>query len=140
MLARKKTWTLMQRHKVPHDQKVLRGRLILKRKRDNNGKILKYKVRWVVKGFEQQYDCDYDDTFAGVCKTATWKIAIAFAAHFGWYLKQMDVVRALLESFTKGEVFVEVPPVCTEGGKETIKEFVCMLLKALYGLKQSPRI
>jgi hypothetical protein len=58
-IQRKKTWTLVKRSEVK-GQRVLRGKLVFKKKRDKNGNILKYKVRWVVRGFEQQYGKDYD--------------------------------------------------------------------------------
>ncbi len=76
-LARKKTWNLLSRGDVPKGQKVLRGKLVFKTKKDKNGQILKCKVRWVVRGFEQRYGKDYDQTYAGVCKSASWKLVLA---------------------------------------------------------------
>jgi hypothetical protein len=43
-LRRKKTWTLLKRYEVPNNQKVLRGRLVFKTKRNKEGKIERYKV------------------------------------------------------------------------------------------------
>jgi hypothetical protein len=56
---------------MPKQHKILRGKLVLRTKRDRDGKILKYKARWVVKGFKQRYSKDYDQTFTGVCKSVT---------------------------------------------------------------------
>jgi hypothetical protein len=67
----------MHKSQVPKGKKVLGGRLVLRTKRDRDGKILRHKARWVVKGYEQRYGKDYEQTFAGVCKSATWKIAVA---------------------------------------------------------------
>ena len=58
-IQRKKTWTLVKRHEVK-GQKILRGKLVLRKKRDKDGNILKYKARWVVRGFKQQYSKDYN--------------------------------------------------------------------------------
>ena len=139
-LTHKKTWTLQKRANVPKDQKILRGKLVFKTKRGKDSEILKHKVRWVVRGFEQQYGRDYDQTFAGVCKSTTWKIAVALAALYDYEIEQMDAVTAFLNSEMDGEVYVELPPGWAECGIRMSKEMVCKLLKALYGLKQAPRL
>ena len=51
--------------------RILISKLVFKTKRDKDGDIFKYKVRWVVRGFKQVYKKDYDQTFAGVCISAT---------------------------------------------------------------------
>ena len=121
------------------DSKILRGKLVFKKKRDKDGNILKYKVRWVVRGFEQQYSKDYDQTYAGVCKSVTWKIILAIAAVRDWEVEQIDAVTAFLNSCIDTDVYVELPPAWKEifGIKG---DYVCQLLMALYGLKQSPRL
>jgi hypothetical protein len=55
---------------VSNNQKVLRSRLVFETKRNKEGKINKYKVQWVVKGYAQQQGIDYYETYAGVYKTA----------------------------------------------------------------------
>ena len=100
----------MKRKDVPKLHKILRGKLVLRTKRDRDRKILKYKARWVMKGFEQRYGKDYDQTFAGVCKSVTWKLAVALAALFDLEIEQMDAVRAFLNSEADTEIYVEVPP------------------------------
>jgi hypothetical protein len=141
-IQRKKTWTLIKRSKVKGGQRVLRGKLVFKKKRDKDGNILKYKVRWVVRGFEQQYGKDYDQTYAGVCKSVTWKIILAIAAVRDWEIEQMDAVTAFLNSQIDGDVYVELPPLWKEifDIKDDDPDYVCKLLMALYGLKQSPRL
>jgi hypothetical protein len=140
-IQRKKTWTLVKRSAVKGGQRVLRGKLVFKKKRDKNGNILKYKVRWVVRGFEQQYGKDYDQTYAGVCKSVTWKIVLAIAAIKDWDIDQMDAVTAFLNSQIDGDVYVELPPDWKEIFDITDEDdYVCKLLMVLYGLKQSPRL
>jgi hypothetical protein len=139
-IQRKKTWTLVKRSEVK-GQRVLRGKLVFKKKRDKNGNILKYKVRWVVRGFEQQYGKDYDQTYAGVCKSVTWKIVLAIAAVKDWDIDQMDAVTAFLNPQIDGDVYVELPPDWKDIFDITDEDdYVCKLLMALYGLKQSPRL
>jgi reverse transcriptase-like protein len=121
---------------------VLPGKLVLKTKRDKDGRIIKRKARWVVKGFRQQYGKDFDQTFAGVCKNVTWKIAIAMAALYDLEIEQMDVVGAFLNSEADTDIYVEVPPNWKEDNKplQDAPEWACKLLKALYGLRQAPRL
>ena len=89
--------------------RILTGKLVFKTKRDKDGDISKYKVRWVVRGFEQVHGKDYDQTFAGVCKSATWKVCLALAALYGLHVEQMDAVTAFLNSEVDTAVYVELP-------------------------------
>ncbi|KAI1006554.1 hypothetical protein K3495_g1659 [Podosphaera aphanis] len=109
-LAKKETWSLVRHSELPHGTKVLTGKLVLKAKRGKQEKILKRKARWVVKGFKQEYGCDYTQTHAGVCRTKTWKIAIALAAKIDLVLEQMDAVTAILNSDADTDIYVQVPP------------------------------
>ncbi|KAI1006706.1 hypothetical protein K3495_g1521 [Podosphaera aphanis] len=51
-LHNKRKWTLCKRSTVPSEFRPLTGKLIFKAIRDQDGKIIKYKARWVVRGFE----------------------------------------------------------------------------------------
>jgi transposase InsO family protein len=140
-LRRKKTWTLTQRSKLPPGVKVLRGKLVLKTKRDKDGNIEKHKARWVVRGFEQKYGQDYEQTYAGVCRSNSWKTILALAALFNLEIEQMDAVTAFLNSDMDREVYMEMPPGWKdENGNQPDRDMVCLLRKALYGLKQAPRL
>ena len=129
-LEKNQVWTIVP---PPTDTRVLKGKWVYKVKRDENNKITRYKGRWVVKGYEQQYGIDYDQTFAGVAKGMAWKTVIALAAHNNWELEQMDVVTAFLQGDVEENLYVEMPHGYEQPG------MVCQLKKALYGLKQSPR-
>jgi hypothetical protein len=127
-----KTWTLVPR---PGNRHVLRGKWVYKLKRGPNGEILRYKAHWVVRGFEQKYGIDYNETFASVVKPMSYKALFAIAAALDLEIHQMDVKTAFLYGSVKEEIYVEQPPgLGNDPGK------VCRLNKALYGLKQSPRI
>ena len=142
-LSKRKVFKLIKRASVK--QKVLSGKLVFRVKRDANGQIIKWKARYVVRGFEQQYGRDFDETFAGTSKSTTWRIMIALAAKDDMEIHQMDAIAAFLQEDIDGDVFIEVPPQWAEilGVKQGVDEtegMVCKLLKALYGLKQSPRL
>ena len=141
-LKHKGTWKMLKRNTLPPGTSVIPGRLVLRTKRDKDNNIQKRKARWVAKGFRQQYGRDFDQTYAGVCKTVTWKLAVAIAALFDLEIDQMDVTQAFLNSKADTEIYVEVPPewkidemVMTDSPNRA-----CKLIKALYGLKQAPRL
>jgi hypothetical protein len=126
------TWDLVE---PPHHQKVLPGKWVFKYKRGISGKILRYKARWVAKGYEQQFGIDYDQTFASVVKPMSYKALFAIAASLDLEIEQMDVKTAFLYGLVEEDIYVQQP---TGLGDNSGR--VCKLNKALYGLKQSPRV
>jgi len=126
------TWDLIE---PPAGKKVLRGKWVFKLKRGPNGEIIRYKARWVVRGFEQEEGVNYNETFAAVVKPMSYKALFAFAAAMDYEIEQMDVVTAFLYGPIDEEIYVEQPTRLSDGSTR-----VCKLNKALYGLKQSPRI
>lgn len=67
-------------------------------KTDMNGNIKKYKARWVGRGFQQQEDVDYFETYASVVKEATNKALFAVTAHKRFHSHQCDAITAFLNS------------------------------------------
>ena len=59
-----KVFVLMPRSEVPTRQRPLKGKLVCKRKCDESGNIVRYKVCYVAKGFTQRYGIDFDKTTA----------------------------------------------------------------------------
>lgn len=132
-LTENDTYTITAR---PTDQKVLSGKYVFKIKTDAQGAPDRYKARWVVRGFEQEYGVDFQETFASVVKPMSYRVLFALACMLGWEIDQMDVKTAFLYGLIDTEVYVELPPnlQAKHPGK------VCKLKKALYGLKQAPKI
>ena len=83
---------------------------------------------------------NYDQTYAGVYKNSSWKLAIALAVLFGLEIEQIDAITAFLNSNVDKDIFVKLPPSWLENNKDVPREEVYKLLKALYGLKQAPRL
>jgi hypothetical protein len=130
-LLENKTWEVVDR---PTNRKVLTGRWVFKRKLGSNGQIARHKARFVVRGFSQIYGLDFDETYASVVKSASYRILFALQARYGWKCHQMDIKTAFLNGDLKHEIFVEPP----DGYPETRGQ-VLKLCKSLYGLKQAPR-
>jgi hypothetical protein len=143
-LIKNKTWETISANKghlKAQGKKALGAKWVFKIKRGVDGQIIQYKARWVVKGYEQRYGLDYDQTFAGVVRAATWRLILGLATVNDWEVDQMDVKSAFLHGNIDEEVYIELPegwelfPDIFKSG-----ETVLLLQKALYGLKQSPRL
>jgi len=126
------TWVLVT---APEGRRVLRGKWVYKLKRGPQGEIIRYKARWVVRGFEQEEGIDYKETFASVVKPMSYKALFAIAAALDLEIGQMDVKTAFLHGDIDEEVYIEQPHEMDDGNGR-----VCRLNKALYGLRQSLRI
>ena len=62
---------------MPPEKNVLRGKWILDDKRGEDGKILKFKARFVAMGNTQKYGVDYEETFAGVMVSKSFRIMLS---------------------------------------------------------------
>ena len=99
----------------------------------------KFKARFVAKGFTQQHNVDYTETFAPTAKMTSLRLFLQIATILQLQVHQMDVKTAYLHADIDREVYVEQP----EGYKQTDSEgnlLYCKLKKSLYGLKQSGRL
>lgn len=126
------TWELVD---PPPNRSILKGRWVFKKKIGVDGKVVRFKARWVVKGFLQREGIDFNETYAGVIKPTTSNILLALAAEYDWEVELVDIVTAFLYAGVKEQIYVEQPT--GFAGNDPNK--VCLLQKALYGLKQSPR-
>ena len=71
----------------------------------------KNKERMVARGFTQQPDIDFNETFAPVARMDIIKIVLAIAAQNKWPVYQMDVKSTFLNDYLDEEVYVEHPEV-----------------------------
>ena len=90
----------------------------------------------VARGFTQQPDIDFNETFAQVTCMDTIRTILAIAAQNKWPVYKMDVKSAFLNGYIDEEVYVEQP----QGYEVPRQEHkVYKMKKELYGLKQAPR-
>lgn len=136
-LHKNETWTLVHRHEMEKSHRTLGEKWVYKVKRDVDGNVARFKARWVVKGYLQQFGVDFDQTFAAVVKPMAFRVLFAITAFLNLDIDQLDVKIAFLYGLIDQLVYVEIPK-----GSETEanRDMVYKLLKALYGLKQSPRL
>lgn len=130
-LTSKNTWQELEPPKNTH---ILNGKWVYKIKRNKDNQIIRYKARWVVKGYEQQYGVDYEATYAAVAKSMSFKTILAIAAAEDYEIEQMDAVAAFLNGDMTEHLWVELP----HGFQKPL--LACLLNKGLYGLKQSSRL
>src|SRR5450755_1179102 len=135
-LIQNQTWDLVR---LPKGRKALPAKWVLCHKLGSKGEIVRWKARWVAKGFLQRYGIDFDQIWASVVKTMTYKMLLAFATANHWYIRQGDIKTAFLNGDIHEDIYV-IQPIGFEIMDEEGNPLVCKLRKALYGLKQSARV
>jgi hypothetical protein len=63
----------------------------------------------VAKGYIQEYDLDYDETFSSLVKVKTIQIILSLATIFNWFIEQLDAKTAFLHGNLNEEVYMEQP-------------------------------
>jgi hypothetical protein len=132
-------FVLVPRSEVPRGQRPLKGKLVCKRKRDDQGNIVRYKVRYVAKGFAQRYGVDYNETTSPTVRLESFRVILHIAAALGWDLQQFDIRTAFLHGVLPENetMYMEQP----EGFEAVDKEdWVMKLMKSIYGMKQASRV
>ena len=138
-LADLNVFVLVPRSAMPRGHRPLKGKLVCKRKRDDAGNIVRYKVRYVAKGYTQRYGVDYDKTTAPTARLESFRTLLHIGASLGWDIQQYDIKTAFLHGVLPESetMFMEQPPGFEAPGKET---WVMKLLKSIYGMKQASRV
>ncbi|KAJ9544657.1 hypothetical protein OSB04_024364 [Centaurea solstitialis] len=129
---RNKVWSLTS---LPAGKSAIGNKWVFRNKKDENGVVIRNKARLVAQGYCQEEGIDYEETFAPVARLEAIRIFLAYAAHRGFKVYQMDVKSAFLNGKLKEEVYVKQPP---GFHSEKYPNHVYFLDKALYGLKQAP--
>ncbi|WVZ76211.1 hypothetical protein U9M48_024201 [Paspalum notatum var. saurae] len=123
--TRNEVWELVER---PKNYNVISTKWVFHNKHDENGIVVRNKVRLVAQGYTQVEGLDFGETFA--------PILLAVACAHSIKLFQMDVKSALVNGKNSELMYVEQPP-SFEDPKNL--DHVYKLSKALYGLKHAPR-
>jgi Reverse transcriptase (RNA-dependent DNA polymerase) len=130
------TWDEVLRSSVPMNKKVLGGTWVFRRKRGTDGKVLKHKARYCVRGDQQTAGVDYFDSYAPVCMWSTVRLLLILSVIADLAAVQVDYTNAFAQANLNEEVYIEFP----KGFSSTHKngDFVLKLKKSLYGLVQAP--
>lgn len=131
-LASFNTWRLED---LPAGKNLVSSRWVFSLKKDQQGRIVKFKARLVARGFSQRKGVDFEETFAPTVKYDSLRMALAIATAEDLEIHQVDVENAYLAADLEEEIFLDPPE-----GVQVPKGRVCRLQKGLYGLKQSARL
>mmetsp|Transcript_28139 Transcript_28139/g.36386 ORF Transcript_28139/g.36386 Transcript_28139/m.36386 type:complete len:382 (+) Transcript_28139:1420-2565(+) len=119
---------------LPEGKKLVKGKWVFVRKRDNNGKVTVHRCRWVAKGFGQTKGLDNNKTYAPVAKITTFRVLLSLAATQNLKIKQYDAPSAYLNGEVEEDIYVQQPIGYEVKGKE---DLVCKLKKALWNNARS---
>nr|GFA36551.1 hypothetical protein [Tanacetum cinerariifolium] len=103
---------------------------------DEENTVIRNKTRLVVRGYRKEEGIGFEESFAPVARMEAIRIFLAYAAHKGFTVYQIDVKTAFLHGSLKEDVYV-----CQPEGFIDVDHpsHVYKLKKALYGLKQALR-
>lgn len=120
-------------------RRIMKGKFVFRVKRDEHGAAIRWKVRFVAKGYEAVYGVDYKKTTSPTMRLETFRIIAHISAAMGWSLHQVDIKTAFLRGLLpKGEeVFMEQPTGFAVKGKEG---WIWKVKRGLYGLPNGGRV
>lgn len=130
-------WSVISRRDIPTGALVMGARWTFRYKQDENGNLLLYRSRLVCKGFIQQKDINYFETFSPVVSFVTIRTLFALTPLPGFEVHQYDVSVAFMEAVidpTSPPIYCE----CAEGYEDR-RLYVYQLRRYLYGMKDAPR-
>ena len=128
-LEEKNTWELDEN---PHS-KPLPAHIVLKIKRDAEGKVNRLKARIVAGGNHQCYGDDCKETYAPVVPFSLVRLFLYVALSLSFVIAQIDVKTAFINGNLEEDVWVMSPGV----SQVCFSPRFYKLKKALYGLKQA---
>lgn len=136
-LRKLRCWSVVARRDIPSKALVMGTRWTFRYKLDENGNLTRYRSRIVCKGYTQQKDVNYFETFSPVVSFVTIRTLFALTALPGFDVHQYDVSVAFIEA----PIDPNSPPIyceCAEGYEDR-RLYVYQLHRYLYGMKDAPR-
>ncbi|MBW0551195.1 hypothetical protein O181_090910 [Austropuccinia psidii MF-1] len=118
-------------------EKVIGGMWCLNKKRNEFGKVYRYKARWVVFGNHQEHMLHSFDTWSSVGRNETFKAMLSLVINLNMHAYQFAIETAFLHG--KMDTIVYVKQV--KGYEQLNREnWVWRLNKSLYGTRKAPRM
>ena len=134
-IIEKNVFELVDREKIPFNQKPILTKWVFKRKND-----FRYRERLVAFGFQQKPGIYFFDSHSPVLHDICTRLLMIIGMKEDVKIVLVDVTKAFLESNLKEDIFIEIPKGYIQVLKaENIEDKVIKLNKAVYGLKQASR-
>ena len=93
---RNKVWRLVPK---PKHKMAIGTKWVFRNKLDDTGAVTRNKARRVEKGYNQQEGIDYDETYAPFARIEAIRLLIAYVAHKGFKLYQVDMETTFLNGY-----------------------------------------
>nr|GEY89029.1 Gag-Pol polyprotein [Tanacetum cinerariifolium] len=93
----------------PNGIKPLTLKWLFKNKHDEENTAIRNKTCLVVRGYRQDKSIDFEESFAPVARMEAIRIFLAYVAHKGFTVYQMDVKTTFLHGSLKEDVYVYQP-------------------------------
>lgn len=87
-LTRNRIWYLVLYN---DNQKFVDCKWVFKTKYKANGEVDRFKAHLVSKGFQQDPDVNFGDTFGPVARITTIRFVLALVVSLNWEIKQLDI-------------------------------------------------
>lgn len=133
--ALRKRTTFGPKGLCPEGKIAIDSKWVFKKKRDAQGKVVRYKARLCAKGFTQVQGIDFEETYTPVARLNSIRTLLAIALKEGLDIYQLDIDSAYLYGDIDAEIYLRCPQ-----GMDALDDEVVQLLKALYGLRQAGKI
>ncbi|GJX96788.1 retrovirus-related pol polyprotein from transposon TNT 1-94 [Tanacetum coccineum] len=132
-LKRLDVWELVEQ---PTSRNIIAVKWLWKNKTNAENTVIRNKSRLVAKGYGQEEEIDFEESFAPVGRLEAVRIFVTYAAHKNFPIYQIDVKMVFLNGPLKEEVFVRQ----LDGFVDPdFPNHIYRIKKALYGLKQAPK-
>lgn len=116
------------------EKRVIYCKRVLKKKRNVDGSLDKYKARLFKRG--NQYSESWADTFAPVVDFMIFRLLLSISAQKDWHVQQINLSNAVMQNKMMREVWMQSPKLF-----DCVAAFqVCLLRKSLYRLRDAPRV
>lgn len=132
VMYKRKVWELTP---LPADVEPLGCRWVYTIKRDDKGRIARYKARLVAQGYKQVKGVSYDETFSPVVNFSLIRFFFAaLVSCYKWTHTQCDVKGAYLYAPLEDRIYIKQPPGFEIKGKERM---VCSLRELFMGFTKA---
>ena len=105
---------------LPAGCRPLPAKWVLKIKRGAQGKIERFKARYVATGFEQVCGSDFFETWAPVGRYATLRALLSICVVWDLETKHIDIKCAFLNGVLHQDVYIVQPPMFHDGTAATV--------------------